>query len=196
MQPAAHAMRLPRPSDRARLEGSAVANASDAELLRLVGLGSQPAFRALWARYGAAVHRVCLDVLRDPQAAEDATQEAFVRIWRGAAGVDVRRGSQTAWLFTVARNAARNLARIRVPLPQEDVDGPDGDDIEERLLQRFWVRGALTRLPVDEREVLALAYFADLSHSQIAERLGQPLGTVKTRIRRGLARLADLGAER
>lgn len=192
----AHAMRIPRHSDRRRFEGAAVAHASDAELFRLVALGSQPAFRALWARYGASVHRVCLEMLRDPQAAEDATQEAFVRIWRAAGSVDARRGKPSAWLYTVARNAARNVARVRVAEPHEGVEVPGDPDAEDRLLERFWIRGALTRLPDDEREALTLAYFGDLSHSQIAERLGQPLGTVKTRIRRGLSRLADMKDER
>ena len=189
-------MPLPWPRSRRPPERLTVAEATDAELLQLVAAGSQPAFRALWSRYGAAVYRVCLDVVGDPLVAEDAAQEAFVRVWRGAATVDARRGAPAAWLLTVARNAARNVARVRVPQPSEAVDQPGQDGAEEALLDRFWVRGALTRLPAQEREVLELAYFADLSHAQIAARLDEPLGTVKSRIRRALGNLAELAGER
>jgi RNA polymerase sigma-70 factor (ECF subfamily) len=168
---------------------------TDAELLRLIGEGSEPAFRALWARYGTAIYRVCRGVLRDPEAAEDATQEAFVRIWRGSATVDESKGNPAAWLFVVARNAARNVARVRVPTPaiMHETEGEDGH--EDALIDRFWVDGVLERLPESEREVVMLAYFADLSHTQIAAQLGQPLGTVKSRIRRALGRMADAAGE-
>lgn len=168
---------------------------SDAELLHLIGQGSEPAFRALWARYGTPVYRVCRGVLRDPEAAEDATQEAFVRIWRGAATVDESKGNPAAWLFVVARNAARNVARVRVPTPATIPETEGEDSHEEALIDRFWVDGVLQRLPETEREVVMLAYFADLSHSQIAKRLDQPLGTVKSRIRRALGRMADVAEE-
>jgi RNA polymerase sigma-70 factor (ECF subfamily) len=134
-------------------------------------------------------------VLRDPEAAEDATQEAFVRIWRGAATVDEGKGDPAAWLFVVARNAARNVARVRVPTPATVPETVGEEGHEEALIDRFWVDGALERLPEGEREVVVLAYFADLSHTQIAARLGQPLGTVKSRIRRALGRMADVAEE-
>ena len=168
---------------------------SDAELLRLIGEGSETAFAALWVRYGAAVQRVCRGVLRDHDAAEDATQEAFVRIWRGAASVDERKGKPAAWLFVVARNAARNVARVRVPTPAVIPEMVGDEGPEDALVDRLWVDGALERLPESEREVVMLAYFADLSHSQVAARLDQPLGTVKSRIRRALGRLADVEEE-
>jgi len=168
---------------------------SDLELLELIAEGSEAAFSALWDRYGRAVYRVCRGVLRDPQAAEDATQEAFVRIWRGAPSVDASKGNPAAWLFVVARNAARNVARVRVPTPSvlSETDGEDSH--EHALIDRFWVDGAIERLSESEREVIVLAYFADLSHSQIATELGQPLGTVKSRIRRALGRMADVVGE-
>ena len=169
--------------------------ASDEELLRLIAEGSETAFRALFARYGGAVYRVCREIVRDPDAAEDAVQEAFVRVWRAAGTVDASKGSPVAWLLTVARNAARNVARVRVPQPAEVADSADPSGGEDPVLDRIWVEGALDRLPDDERAAVELAYFADLSHSQIAARLDQPLGTVKTRLRRAMGRLADIAEE-
>lgn len=166
---------------------------SDAELLSLIADGSETAFTALWERYGAAVLRICGAVLRDPVAAEDAAQEAMVRVWRAAGTVDERRGIPAAWLYTVARNAARNVARIRTPVPVEPVDVVEDDEFEQRLVDRFWIDSALARLPAEEREAIELSYFRGMSHSQVAASLGAPLGTVKSRIRRGMARLADHG---
>ncbi|MGI9539981.1 MAG: RNA polymerase sigma factor [Miltoncostaeaceae bacterium] len=170
-------------------------DASDEELFRLIAEGSESAFQALFARYGSAVYRVCREIVRDPEVAEDAAQETFVRVWRKAGTVDVRRGTPAAWLLTVARNAARNVARVRVPQPAEVEDTPDTGGGEEAVLDRLWVEGALRRLPDDERVAIELSFYGDLSHSQIAARLDQPLGTVKTRIRRGMGRLADLTGE-
>ncbi len=182
--------RLPR-SRRA----STRSEATDEELLRLVGEGSETAFRALFDRYGSAVYRVCREVVRDDEIAEDAAQEAFVRVWRNARSVDVRRGTPAAWLMTVARNAARNVARVRVPFPTEVEDRPDPSPGEDALLDRLWVESALGRLPEDERLAIELAYFSDLSHSQIAARLDEPLGTIKTRLRRAMGRLADIAEQ-
>lgn len=164
---------------------------SDAELLNLIADGSETAFRALWERYGGAILRICGAVLKDPVAAEDAAQEAMVRVWRSAGTVDERRGIPAAWLYTVARNAARNVARIRTPIPVEPTDIAAEDAFEQRLVDRFWIDSALARLPSEEREAIELSYFRGLSHSQVAAALGAPLGTVKSRIRRGMARLAD-----
>ena len=173
-------------------EGEAGQDATDAELLRLVAGGSEAAFVALWARSGAAVYSVCRRILVDQDLAEDAAQEAFVRIWRNAKQFDPRRGSGAAWMYTIARNSASNLARIRHPVPQEtpletyrDVDPAD----------RFWLETSLARLSEGERTAVELAYFEDLTQSQVAQRLDVPLGTVKARIRRALGRLADFAEE-
>jgi RNA polymerase sigma-70 factor (ECF subfamily) len=173
-------------------EGEPARDASDSDLLRLVADGSEAAFVALWERSGVAVYSVCRRVLADRDSAEDAAQEAFVRIWRNAKQFDPRRGSAAAWMYTIARNTALNLARIRRPVPQEarheahqDIDPAD----------RFWLETSLARLSEAERTVLELAYFDDLTHSQVAQRLDLPLGTVKARIRRALGRLADFGEE-
>lgn len=167
-------------------------DASDAELLRLVASGNEAAFVALWARSGAAVYSVCRRILVDPASAEDAAQDAFVRIWRNAKQFDPRRGSAAAWMYTIARNTALNLARIRHPVPQETPAETyrDADPVD-----RFWLEIGLARLSEDERTALELAYLEDLTHSQVAQRLDLPLGTVKARIRRALARLADFAEE-
>jgi RNA polymerase sigma-70 factor (ECF subfamily) len=171
---------------------------SDQLLLAEVAHGSETAFRAIWERFGGTLYRVCREVLIDPEAAEDATQETFIRIWRSAGTFDPRRGEPAAWLVTIARNAARNVARVRVPLPSEVLEEAADPSIrgEEGTVDRVWLEGSLTRLPTDERTVIELAYFGDLSHTQVAARLDQPLGTVKTRIRRGLSRLADMADSR
>jgi RNA polymerase sigma-70 factor (ECF subfamily) len=180
----------PIPNDALRRAAATPREPSEAEVLRLTADGSDVAFRALWARYGAAVYAVCRRVLGDAGAAEDAAQEAFVRIWRGADRFDPRRGSAAAWMCTIARNAALNIARVQNPSPVAEIDPGahhDGD-----LVEQFWLQGTLTRLSHDERTVIELAYFTDLSHSQVAAYLDQPLGTVKARIRRAIGRLADL----
>jgi len=173
-------------------EGEAGQDASDAELLRLVAGGSEAAFAALWARSGAAVYSVCRRILVDQDSAEDAAQEAFVRIWRNAKQFDPRRGSAAAWMYTIARNAALNLSRIRHPVPQET---PADTHHDADPAERFWLETSLARLSEGERTALELAYFEDLTHGQVAQRLDLPLGTVKARIRRALERLADFAEE-
>ena len=169
----------------------------DAELFRLVADGSEVAFEALWTRYGAAVLALCRSILRDPDAAEDAAQEAFARAWRSAATVDPRRGEPVAWLMTVARNSAINIARMtRADTGAPAAEEPVGHAAEQQIVDRLWLRGAVTRLPEREQEVIGLAYFSDLSHSQVAARTGEPLGTVKSRIRRALERLAEMAEQR
>lgn len=167
-----------------------LADASDEEVLTLVATGSEAAFRTIWQRYGAAVFSLCLRRLSDRGSAEDATQEAFTNVWRRAATFDPGRGSAAGWLFAVARNAASQEARhhLRDAVPVAVLDESQAAD-EEEAVTRLAVHAALTRIPATERAVLELAYFDDLSHSQIADRLSLPLGTVKTRIRSGLLRL-------
>jgi len=184
-RPVVARLHLPGGLGQPRLE-----DASDQEVLTLIASGSEPAFRTIWQRYGAAVFSLCLRRLSDHGAAEDATQEAFANIWRRAITFDPRRGSAAGWLYAVARNAAAQEARHRrhdaiLLAVLDDDQAADEEDASTRLA----VHAALTRIPPTERQVLELAYFDDLSHSQIADRLSLPLGTVKTRIRSGLHRL-------
>jgi RNA polymerase sigma factor (sigma-70 family) len=164
------------------------ADASDAELLRAIGEGSEPAFEELRNRYRRAIERACQAIVGGEL--EDCAQEVFVRIWRKASLYDRGRGSAPAWLLTVARRTALNFRRRReVSLPGEL---PDESAVEAPDVDRFWVEAALERLPERERRVLELAYFHDLSQSAIAAELRVPLGSVKSWARRGLHRLASL----
>jgi RNA polymerase sigma-70 factor, ECF subfamily len=168
---------------------------SDEELLELVGRRDSEAFEAFYGRYSRAVYTLVSRVLSDRGMAEDAVQDAFASVWRAAGGYRRERGPATAWLFTVARNAAIDAARRQrggtVAEAQETADPspqPDAQVMSE--LEAFRLHAAVDALPEREREVIELAFFRGLSHSEVAERLELPLGTVKTRIRSGLARLA------
>jgi RNA polymerase sigma-70 factor, ECF subfamily len=161
--------------------------ASDAELLRAVGEGDEPAFEELHRRYRRAVERSCRKLV-GPEL-EDCTQEVFLRIWRKAELFDRRRGSAPVWLMTLARRTAINFLHTRrrasvVELPEDVLP------VESLALDRLWLDDALATLPERERSVLELAYFDDLSQSQIAAKLAVPLGSVKSWTRRGLNRLA------
>ena len=168
--------------------------AVEARLLRDIADGDPDAFRALWDRYGGPVYRLCLTITGDSGAADDAVQETFLRIWRRALSFDPARGVPAAWIMTVARNAARTAAHAR-PLPAGLFESASGDSTD-MWVDRMWLRDALGELSPPERLALELAYFADLSHTQVAARLGEPLGTVKARIRRALVRLSAQAGER
>jgi RNA polymerase sigma factor (sigma-70 family) len=162
--------------------------ASDAELLRAIGEGSEPAFEELRHRYRRAVERACRAIVGGEL--EDCAQEVFVRIWRKASLYDRGRGSAPAWLLMLARRTALNFRQRReVPLPDELVDETA---VEALDVDRFWVEAALERLPERERRVIELAYFHDLTQTAIASQLDVPLGSVKSWTRRGLHRLATL----
>jgi RNA polymerase sigma-70 factor (ECF subfamily) len=168
---------------------SEVAEASDADLLRAIGEGSEPAFEELRHRYRRAVECACRAIVGSEL--EDCAQEVFVRIWRKAALYDRNRGSAPAWLLTVARRTALNFHRRRdLPLGGEMLDetnAPESPDVD-----RFWIEAALARLPDRERSVIELAYYHDLSQSQVSAELRVPLGSVKSWTRRGLNRLATI----
>ena len=178
---------LPTRADR----GPAVAEAaSDAELIRAVADGSDTAFEELRHRYRRAVERSCRALLRTN--AEDCAQEAFLRVWQKARLFDPRRGSAAAWLLTLTRNVAYNLGAKKEPEPRELVPADAQVDDPALSVDGFWLDAGLARLAPHERQVIELAYFADLSQTEIADRLGVPLGTVKSWTRRGLNRLATL----
>jgi len=128
--------------------------------------------------------------------AEDVLQRVFYEVWRNRDRYDPTR-SLEAWVLGIARKRAIDLLRRRhanvVPIEElRDIAGDDGRELAERYARASEVRGALERLPREQREVLTLAYFGDLTQTEIADRLGVPLGTVKARTFRGLRRLADL----
>jgi RNA polymerase sigma-70 factor, ECF subfamily len=167
-----------------------LAEAADSELLKHIAMGSEEAFRILWDRFGAGLYTVCRRRLGDVGAAEDATQEAFTSVWRRARTFDPARGSAAGWLYAVARNAAAQLVRRGQVGATLTVLDDQVADAEHDPVMGLAVHAALTRLPPTEQEVLELAYFEDMTQTQIAGRLRLPLGTVKTRTRSGLHRLA------
>ncbi|MBD0291613.1 MAG: sigma-70 family RNA polymerase sigma factor [Thermoleophilia bacterium] len=172
------------------------ASESDSLLLARTGHGDRAAFEELYRRFARPVLAMALRQLGDSGRAEDATQETFAAIWRSAKSYREERGTAAAWLFTVARNAIVDRARQRVEpsseTPEQASPEPSPDEEAESSWLAWRVHAALERLPERERVVLELAYWSGLSQSEIASYLDVPLGTVKTRTRAGLARLAGL----
>jgi RNA polymerase sigma-70 factor (ECF subfamily) len=169
---------------------------SDGELLARTGTGDRVAFEALYQRYSRSVFGLALRRLGDRGRAEDAVQETFVSIWRAARTYKPERGPGAPWLYAVARNAitdrsrARNEPAIEVP-DEASLEAGPADRAEESWTQ-WRIHRALEELTEQEREVISLAYWSGLSQSEVADSLGIPLGTVKTRTRRALQRLADV----
>lgn len=165
----------------------------DGTLLALIGQGDENAMAALFDRYSRVVYSVALRVLRDPSAAEDVLQEVFLHVWRKPDAMVVNRGTLGAWMAVAARNRSIDMLRRQKPAePVDEVVLPSGIDVgveAERtyLLER--VRAVMTRMPVEQRKTLEMAFFDGLTHSEIADTTGDPLGTVKTRIRTGLLSL-------
>jgi len=168
----------------------------DGELIQRTAGGDRTAFEDLYRHYSRAVFGLALRRLGDRGRAEDAVQETFVSIWRSASTYKPERGPGAPWLYGVARNAIVDRSRARSEPPAEAPDeasvdlGPD--DRAEQSWTQWQVHSALERLPEREREVIALAYWSDLSQSEVATRLGIPLGTVKTRTRSALLHLAEI----
>ena len=167
----------------------------DGELVVRVARGDRGAFEALYERYVRPVYALALRRLGDRHSAEDAVQETFAAVWRSARTYRPERGPAAPWLFSIARNAAVDRLRARVVFA-EPPDTPDAAPGPSDHAERDWlswrVHRALEELPEAEREVLALAYWGGRSQSEIAAELSIPLGTVKTRTRSGLARLARI----
>ena len=169
---------------------------TDAELIERTSAGDGDAFAELYRRYTRPVLSLALRRLGDHGRAEDALQDAFAAIWRSAGSFDRVRGHGGAWLYTIARNAIIDAARRRPEAPtetrEEASDEPGPPDRAERAWLSFRVHRALEELSDAERIVIELAYWRGLSQSEISAALGVPLGTVKTRTRNALGRLAGL----
>ena len=172
------------------------AELTDGNLIELVGNGDRDAFEELYRRFARPVLGLALRRLGDRGRAEDALQEAFAAIWRSASSYDAARGQGGAWLYTVARNAIVDGARKRPEPPIEVPEKPSPEGGPDERAEASWlawrVHSAIELLPDHERPVIELAYWGGLSQSEISEFLDVPLGTVKTRTRSALARLADL----
>ena len=155
--------------------------------------GDQSALAELYDRYSSVVYAVALRVLGDTGAAEDILQEVFLQLWRNPSVFDAARGNLGAWLAVIARNRAIDALRRRKP--ETDIQdvivsvAPDlaGEADRSRAAER--IRGVLGAMPAPQRSALEMAYFEGMSHSEIAGKTGEPLGTIKTRIRAGLMTL-------
>jgi RNA polymerase sigma-70 factor, ECF subfamily len=191
-------------------EGTAVhdSDPDDDVLVQRVVERDAEAFARLYDRHADLVYSVALRVLADPALAEDTTQDVFLRVWRTPTAYDPARGRFASWLVSVARNRAvdevRMRGRRRLREAGENViadDPPDGHAEDPQLAvqvqaDREAVRRAMKTLPADQRQAIELAYFSGLTQQEISERLGQPLGTVKTRTRLAMKKLrAALGRE-
>jgi RNA polymerase sigma factor (sigma-70 family) len=176
------------------------AHLSDEALVALVARGDEPALGELYDRVGTAAFRLALRVLRDERLAEDAVQEAFLAVWRTAAGFRAERGTASTWIFTLVHRRAVDVVRREERRRAEPLDDESRDTATSRsaeddawvTLQRERVQGALGTLPDVQREAIELAYYGGFSQSELAEKLGVPLGTIKSRMFAGLARLREL----
>ena len=169
---------------------------TDAHLLVRVAERDREAFELLYGRYVRPIFGLALRRLRDRQRAEDAVQETFAAVWRSAASYRPERGPAAPWLYAVARNAIVDRLRARVEpaseVPEMVSAEPGPLDRAEASFVAWRVHRALEELPEKEREVLELAYWSEMSQSEVADYLNIPLGTVKTRTRSALSRLAGL----
>ena len=172
----------------------------DVELIERLQRRDPQALAELYDRYGRLVYSLILRVVRDRGIAEDLVQETFLRVWNRAQGLDAQRGSMGPWLLAVARNRAIDYLRSaggreRNALEFEETDHPAlYTDMERDILSSDSarrVKTAVEKLSPNQRQVIELAYFEGLSQTEMAERMGQPLGTVKTWVRAALKSLRD-----
>ena len=162
-------------------------------LIARMRAGDESAMSDLYDRYSGIIYGVALRVLGSTAAAEDVLQEVFLQLWRNPQAFDADRGKLAPWLAVIARNRAIDLLRKR-PMEEDIEELPIStgvnleDDASERIAIEK-VRGVLAQLPADQRKALEMAYFEGMTHTEIAGKTGEPLGTVKTRIRYGLLAL-------
>ena len=177
---------------------SHAARLSDEALLAAVARSDEAALAELYDRFGCMAYGLALRVLRDSSLAEDAVQDAFLNVWRSAEGFQADRAKASTWVLTFVHRRAVDLVRReerRRTEPEEAAPvptGPGADEDVERRSKREVVQGALQQLPPEQREAIELAYYGGYTQSELAERLGEPLGTIKSRMFTGLQRLRAL----
>ena len=172
---------------------------SAAALLPAVARGDASAFEALYDRHASTVYGLLLRILGNPDDAQEVLQETFVKAWTSAKMFDAVRGSEIAWLISIARSRGIDRLRSRrTRVEREDEAGREPiierDSVEDEIVQAeecTAVRGALAELPPPQRLALELAYYEGLSQSEIAAKLNQPLGTVKTRMQLGMKKMRE-----
>lgn len=180
------------------------AQLEEIELLRRIGAGDRQSFEQFYDRFSRILYSIAYRLLRNEQAAEDVLQEVFVQIWRKAPLYDPERGKPLTWAVTLTRHRAIDLIRSTERRSQRHEEARKETQAEEKFDAHdsflaaaasenyASVRAALQKLSSDQREAIELAFFASLTQAEIAERLNQPLGTIKARIRRGLIKLRGL----
>jgi RNA polymerase sigma factor (sigma-70 family) len=174
---------------------------SDEALVEAVARADEDALGELYDRFGKVAYGLAYKTLQDTALAEDAVQEAFLQVWRGAGAYQPERGKASTWLLTFVHRRAVDLVRreqkrrtlTAVGDPQGS--GPGADEAVVARSRREIVQDALRRLPAEQREPIELAYYGGLTQSELADRLDQPLGTIKSRMFTGLQRLRVLLAE-
>jgi RNA polymerase sigma-70 factor (ECF subfamily) len=171
---------------------------ADRETVARLVAGDERALRHLFDRYGGLVYAFAYRIVLDHQVAEECTQDVFLSVWRRAADFDERRGRLSTWILAIARNRAIEQTRRRAvrkadPCAEVEVAGTAEDPAEAALRadDAHELLAAMESLPGAQHEALRLAFYDGLTHSEIAGRLGLPLGTVKGRLRLGLERLAS-----
>ena len=178
------------------------AHLSDEAIVALVARADQSALSELYDRFGRVAYGVAVRILRDEELAEDAVQEGFLAAWRNADRFMPERAKASTWLLTLVHRRAVDLVRRenrrRAESLPDDADYAASDPAEDDAWLRFErerVQDALRKLPDQQREALELAYYGGFTQSELAERLGQPVGTIKSRMFTGLARLRELLAD-
>jgi RNA polymerase sigma factor (sigma-70 family) len=177
------------------------AQLSDEALLAAIAGSDEEALGELYDRFGRVAYGLALRILRDPTLAEDAVQEAFLQVWRGAGGYRPERAKASTWVLTFVHRRAVDLVRReerRRTEPEGSLPEPEGPGADEAVVERSRreiVKDALSRLPAEQREAIELAYYGGLTQSELAERLSQPLGTIKSRMFTGLQSLQGLLVE-
>ena len=187
-----------------RVDTTAIELASlrDEELLALIVRRQERALGAIYHRYGRLVYTIALRITGDRETAEEVVQDVFQNVWQSAGSFQPDAGAFSSWLLSITRHRAIDATRskrerARAREQALDFDWPAGEDagLEREVAQgllRDAVREALGALPPNQRQAIELAYYGGLTRMEIAERLGEPLGTIKTRLRLGLLKLRDL----
>jgi RNA polymerase sigma-70 factor, ECF subfamily len=179
-----------------------LAHLSDEALLSLVAASDDDALAELYDRFGRVAYGLALRILRDEALAQDAVQEAFLGVWRSADRFLAERAKASTWILTLVHRRAVDLVRREDRRRGEPLESapepaaPETTEDEATLgFQRRLVQEALSQLSPEQRQALELGYYGGLTQSELAEQLGQPLGTIKSRMFSGLSRLRDLLAE-
>lgn len=175
-----------------------LAHLSDEALVALLARGDDGALGELYDRFGAVAYGLALRIVRDASLAEDAVQDAFLTVWRTASRFVAERAKARTWILTLVHRRAVDLVRreqTRRTEPLKDLPEAGGRTADEEAwlrLERQRVQQALKRLPDQQREAIELAYYGGFTQSELADRLGEPLGTVKSRMFTGLNRLREI----